>query len=168
MSPRLSRIVFLLRNVQSGVRFYRDGLGLHLDTASPSFARLTTRDGTAVELNAAETESQCSSGYSPLITFEIEDMDHTVPRLIQFGAALDGSIQYLPYGKLASLRSPDGHMLGLYEPANLPGDARTSIAAAAAAKVHLEQTQSPSESRQSGRPTRRDDPNESNNQSKSK
>lgn len=69
-------------------------------------------------------------------------MDETVPRLIQLGAALDGSIQYMPYGKVASVRSPDGHMLGLYEPApNLPGDARTSVAASAGAKAHLERSQ---------------------------
>lgn len=52
---RLSRIVLMLRDVQNGVRFYRDGLGLQLETHTNSFARLATREGAAVELNAAET-----------------------------------------------------------------------------------------------------------------
>lgn len=35
------------------------------------------------------------------------------------GAHLDGPIQYPAHGKVASLRSPDGHMIGIYEPANV-------------------------------------------------
>lgn len=71
-------------------------------------------------------------------------MDVTVPRLVQLGAALDGAVRYEPYGKLAAVRSPDGHMLGLYERANLPENARESVAAAAAAKVHLDNIERPS------------------------
>lgn len=60
-----------------------------------------------------------------------------VPRLIQLGACLDGSIRYEAYGKLAAVRSPDGHMVGLYERANLPDNGDTNVAAAAAANAHL-------------------------------
>ena len=42
-------------------------------------------------------------------------MDSTVARLIGLGAELDGPIKYPPHGKVAALRSPDGHMIGLYE-----------------------------------------------------
>lgn len=66
-------------------------------------------------------------------------MDQTVPRLIQLGASLDGAIRYEPYGKMASLRSPDGQMIGLYERANIPGNGDTSAAAAIAAEAHLSQ-----------------------------
>lgn len=51
---RLSRVVLILRDIHLGVRFYRDGLGLRLETLSNSYARLATKDGTAFELNAAE------------------------------------------------------------------------------------------------------------------
>lgn len=64
-------------------------------------------------------------------------MDDVVPKLVQLGAALDGGIRYEPYGKIAALRSPDGHMIGLYEKANLPNGADTALAAASAAKAHL-------------------------------
>lgn len=90
------------------------------------------------------SESQCSTGYSPLLTFEVDDMDGMIPRLIQLGASLDGSIRYEAYGKMAAVRSPDGHMVGLYEPANLPDDGDTKIAAAAAAKSHLDTGDAPS------------------------
>lgn len=64
-------------------------------------------------------------------------MDDVVPKLIQLGAALDGAVRYESYGKIAAVRSPDGHMIGLYEKANLPDDADTALAAAAAAQAHL-------------------------------
>lgn len=51
---RLSRIVILLRDLEHGLRFYRDGLGLHVDAQSKSFARLSTSDGIPIELNSAE------------------------------------------------------------------------------------------------------------------
>lgn len=51
---RLSRIVVLLRNLEHGIQFYRDGLGLRVDAQSRAFARLSTSDGTPIELNAAE------------------------------------------------------------------------------------------------------------------
>lgn len=54
MMTRLSRIVLLLRNVEAGLQFYRDGLGLRVDAEGRSFARLLTHDGTAIELGAAE------------------------------------------------------------------------------------------------------------------
>ena len=39
------------------------------------------------------------------------------------GASLDGPIKYPEHGKVASLRAPDGHMIGLYEPSDpIPGD----------------------------------------------
>lgn len=64
-------------------------------------------------------------------------MDLTVPKLMQLGAVLDGPIRYEPYGKLAAVRSPDGHMIGLFEKANLPNNGDNTIAAASAAKSHL-------------------------------
>lgn len=51
---RLSRIVILLRDLEYGLKFYKDGLGLHLETHSKNFARLATSDGTPIELNCAQ------------------------------------------------------------------------------------------------------------------
>ena len=51
-----------------------------------------------------------------MITFEVEDMDKIIVDSMQAGAHLDGPIQYPAHGKVASLRTPDGHMIGVYEP----------------------------------------------------
>ena len=45
-------------------------------------------------------------------------MDTTVARCLQLGGHLDGPIQYPAHGKVATVKSPDGHMIGLYEPSS--------------------------------------------------
>lgn len=79
------------------------------------------------------SESQVCTGYSPLLSFTVEDMDAAVPRLLGLGATLDGPVRHHLYGAVAAVRSPDGHMVGLVEGADLPGGGGEAIAAAAAA-----------------------------------
>jgi hypothetical protein len=83
------------------------------------------------------SEAQCSPGYSPFLTFQIDDMDSAIPRLLGLGAVLDGAVIYNAYGRTAAVRTPDGHMLGLYELAGLPDDGDTALAAAAAAAARM-------------------------------
>jgi predicted enzyme related to lactoylglutathione lyase len=47
---------------------------------------------------------------------QVHDLDSVVAAAVQAGAHLDGPIQYPAHGKIASLRTPDGHMVGLHEP----------------------------------------------------
>ncbi len=61
-------------------------------------------------------------GYSPLLTFDVDDLDDALPRLLGLGAALDGPVRRELYGTTAALRAPCGHMIGLHEPAGLPED----------------------------------------------
>jgi hypothetical protein len=61
-------------------------------------------------------ESKLCTGYTPIITFEVQSIDTIISNCIQYGAQLDGPIQYPAYGKIASLRTPHGHIISLYEP----------------------------------------------------
>jgi len=70
-----------------------------------------------LSIKSVENEAQLCHGYSPILTFDVDDMDSVVAKCAQMGAHLDGPIQYPAHGKIAALRSPDGHMIGLYEPA---------------------------------------------------
>uniref|UniRef100_M4BI01 Uncharacterized protein n=1 Tax=Hyaloperonospora arabidopsidis (strain Emoy2) TaxID=559515 RepID=M4BI01_HYAAE len=69
-----------------------------------------------VGAEAGNSEAACSSGYSPFLNFDISDLSDAVPRLLMLGAIMDGPIKYPAHGKVAALRSPDGVMIGLYEP----------------------------------------------------
>lgn len=141
---RFGRAVLMVRGaegVASSVNFYQNGLGLsvvrHTDdwaelmcgvaTADPAASNAGTGTGTAggapppaafrLSIKAVESEAQLSVGYSPFLSFDVDDMDGAVARCAQLGGKLDGPIQYPAHGKVAALRAPDGHMISLYEPA---------------------------------------------------
>jgi catechol 2,3-dioxygenase-like lactoylglutathione lyase family enzyme len=128
--------------VASAVNFYQNGLGMAVVRHTDEWAELTCAIGSSnnnnnnnnnnsnfttkdtnqppinfhLSIQAVESESQLSVGYSPFLSFDVDDMDMTVLRCIQMGANLDGPIQYPAHGKVAAIRAPDGHMIGLYEP----------------------------------------------------
>jgi predicted enzyme related to lactoylglutathione lyase len=80
-----------------------------------------------VELDAGSTSivlkqapysaSMLSTGYSPILTFDVPDLDTAVTTALSKGAMLDGPIKRPAFGNFASIRSPDGHMIGLFESA---------------------------------------------------
>ena len=121
MLARLGRVVFMVRKgegLAKATEFYHSGLGLSVVRVTDDWAELRgSNSDVAISLQAVSTESQVATGYSPLLNFEVEDMDSTVAKCVQLGGCLDGPIQYPAHGKVAALRSPDGHMIGLYEPA---------------------------------------------------
>lgn len=98
------------------VDFYHSGLGLSLLRHSDEWAELSCGRAFTLNLQAVSNESQLSNGYSPMLSFEVADMDTTISKCAQLGAHLDGPIQYPAHGKVAAMRTPDGHMIGLYEP----------------------------------------------------
>lgn len=126
---RLVGALLLVRDVARSAAFYGpEGVGLTLHHLSPHLARLGATQQQAgdnaapameVTLQAAAegSESALCTGYTPMLTFEVAEVAEAVPRLLQLGAHLDGAIKHAPHGKVACVRSPDGHMLGLYEPA---------------------------------------------------
>mmetsp|Transcript_31369 Transcript_31369/g.59662 ORF Transcript_31369/g.59662 Transcript_31369/m.59662 type:complete len:151 (-) Transcript_31369:338-790(-) len=141
---RFGRALLMVRGsngVATAVNFYQNGLGLYVVRHTDNWAELTcpvigsssssssslsnpnaSSSGHNEPINfhlsiqACESESQLSVGYSPFLNFDVEDMDMTVARCAQMGANLDGPIQYPAHGKVAAMRAPDGHMIGLYEP----------------------------------------------------
>mmetsp|Transcript_28210 Transcript_28210/g.60108 ORF Transcript_28210/g.60108 Transcript_28210/m.60108 type:complete len:136 (-) Transcript_28210:465-872(-) len=127
---RFGRALLMVRGsngVAAAVNFYQNGLGMAVVRHTDNWAELTCPVGTSgattsdpinfhVSIQACESEAQLGVGYSPFLSFDVDDMDMTVARCVQMGANLDGPIQYPAHGKVAALRAPDGHMIGLYEP----------------------------------------------------
>eukprot|EP00054_Salpingoeca_dolichothecata_P021611 m.138795 g.138795 ORF g.138795 m.138795 type:complete len:145 (+) comp24047_c0_seq6:177-611(+) len=121
----LRSVVLLVRDLARASRFYTQGLGLAEIARSPTSVALSSaiqEDQTTsvfVTLQQADdgNESILSTGYSPMLNFDVKDLDSVLPELIQHGAHLDGAVQHTPHGKAAALRSPDGHMIGLFESA---------------------------------------------------
>jgi catechol 2,3-dioxygenase-like lactoylglutathione lyase family enzyme len=143
---RFSRAMLMVRGaegVAQSVNFYQNALGMDIVRHTDDWAELVcgvattssssesatgistdsssqriTRDTAKFRLSikAVGSEAQVCTGYSPFLTFDVDDMDSTIARCAQLGAHLDGPIQYPAHGKIATMRAPDGHMIGLYEP----------------------------------------------------
>eukprot|EP00977_Amphora_coffeiformis_P008079 scaffold1808_cov158-Amphora_coffeaeformis.AAC.3 len=117
LSTRLSRIVLMVRGnegVVAATNFYHKALGLSVQRVTDEWAEIHVGSGSdslTLHLQATYAEGSLSTGYSPLLTFEVANMDETITACAQAGAHLDGPIQYPAYGKVASLRAPDGHMI---------------------------------------------------------
>ena len=116
--------------VASAVNFYQKALGLVVVRHTDDWAELACPVGPSavfsqnashlpinfhLSIQAVDSEAQLGVGYSPFLSFDVDDMDATIIRCVQMGAHLDGPIQYPAHGKVAALRAPDGHMIGLYE-----------------------------------------------------
>lgn len=137
---RFGRAMLMVRGaegVAQSVNFYQNALGMNVlrhtddwaelacpvsDTSSSFASAAAANNNTLLpnfrlSIKAVESEAQLSVGYSPFLSFEVDDMDGTVARCAQMGANLDGPIQYPAHGKVATMRAPDGLMIGLYEPA---------------------------------------------------
>lgn len=120
MLARLARVVVMVRKgegLAKATEFFHAGLGLQVLRVTDDWAELKGEGDVAISLQAVTTEAQVATGYSPLLNFQVNDMDSTIAQCVQMGGHLDGPIQYPAHGKVAALRTPDGHMIGLYEPA---------------------------------------------------
>jgi predicted enzyme related to lactoylglutathione lyase len=96
---------------------------VNLSTSSSSTTNITTTTTTTtisvilhIQAVMDSSEAMMSTGYTPLLNLQVHDLDSVVAAAVQAGAHLDGPIQYPAHGKIASLRTPDGHMVGLHEP----------------------------------------------------
>eukprot|EP00640_Fibrocapsa_japonica_P004691 CAMPEP_0113938162 /NCGR_PEP_ID=MMETSP1339-20121228/4569_1 /TAXON_ID=94617 /ORGANISM="Fibrocapsa japonica" /LENGTH=141 /DNA_ID=CAMNT_0000941135 /DNA_START=122 /DNA_END=547 /DNA_ORIENTATION=- /assembly_acc=CAM_ASM_000762 len=113
---RARSIILLVKESQleDTIQFYNDGLGLEFKHENDEFAEFDT-GGTRLVIKGVEDEASCTTGFSPMLCFDVDDMDATIQRMLGMGARLDGPIQYPVHGKVASVRTPEGHMIGLFE-----------------------------------------------------
>jgi len=96
----LHSVTFFVRNLERSARFFSEGLGLTIASTTSSHIHLQGQNSPTVELHQSPSEAHCSTGFSPMITFTVDDMDSRVPRMIELGATLDGAVQYRTYGKV--------------------------------------------------------------------
>ena len=129
-----SRAILLCRGsagVASSVNFFQNGLGLTVLRHTDDWAELMDASsdsgddghsnniggsGFRINLKAVESEAQLSAGYNQILQFEVYDLDSTIARCVKLGAQLDGPIVYPAHGKVSTMRTDQGHMVGIYEP----------------------------------------------------
>ena len=131
----LFNIILLVQdtNFDKSISLYEDILGLPIKRKTESFAEFYVNSNSSKSIRdtsissddhdpvlgvrATSSVSLCCTGYSPILTFSTSDMSDKIMKSLEIGCTLDGAIQYAAHGQVATLRSPDGHMISFYEPA---------------------------------------------------
>jgi catechol 2,3-dioxygenase-like lactoylglutathione lyase family enzyme len=113
MAAEFKHIMLMVKSVPTSLKFYSEGLGLPVKMSSPGWAELDA-NGTTIALHAAE--SNADTGSSPILSFHVDDIQGTITALEQLGASLEGRIREPSFGKVAAVRTPDGHLVSLLQP----------------------------------------------------
>ncbi|CAL54308.1 Glyoxalase-like domain [Ostreococcus tauri] len=123
--PALRRLLLLQRDVPSAAHFYERALGATCAVCTESYAEISLANPSsgspeddsapALALQRAESESQLTPGYTPILVFEVADVNARVNAALRAGGRLDGKIAYDARGATACVRAPDGHVIGLFQ-----------------------------------------------------
>mmetsp|Transcript_16390 Transcript_16390/g.41594 ORF Transcript_16390/g.41594 Transcript_16390/m.41594 type:complete len:160 (-) Transcript_16390:548-1027(-) len=117
MAGILHRVMLSVRDVAASTHLYTSALGMAVIRQTPTFCHLS--DGRAsIALAETQSEAMLSTGYNPLLCFNVVDLDSTLTAMLQQGARLDGPVRHPEIGKCCSVRTPDGHMINLFEPSS--------------------------------------------------
>lgn len=113
MTIQFRHIMLMFKDVPAAVKFYQEGLGLTVVNASPNMAELDA-NGTKIIMHGAEHQAEV--GGSPILSFHVENLPETIAKLESLGASLQGRVREPSFGKVAAMRSPEGHLLSLLQP----------------------------------------------------
>ena len=114
---QLQRIVLFVRNSAKASQFY-SCLGLKTLVETPSRISMsigTEQSNIVLDLQETYSEAHLSTGYNPILHFRVKNIDDIIPTTLQLGATLDSSIERNNVATVATIRSPDGHVLSLAE-----------------------------------------------------
>ena len=116
----LRNLILMAQNPSKTANFLVQTVGLIVKHESAAMVELRdTSDILPIIIKSSDglSPSVLSTGYSPVMTFDVSNMEASITKAIELGGILDGGIKYPVYGKFASVRSPEGFMIGLFEPA---------------------------------------------------
>jgi predicted enzyme related to lactoylglutathione lyase len=114
MAVQFEHIMLLVKDILASVKFYSQGLGFTVKMSSPEWAELDA-NGTILVLHAAHENAQ--GGNSLILSFHVDDVNAAIVTLEKLGAKLETQVLEKPSGRVAAMRTPDGHRLSLLQPA---------------------------------------------------
>lgn len=113
MTAQFRHIMLMVKDVPAAVQFYGEGLGLPVIKASPTWAELDA-NGTTIALHGVEEVPE--TGSSPILSFHVDDVYAAISTLESLGATLEGRVREPSFGKVAAVRTPEGHLVSLLQP----------------------------------------------------
>ncbi|WP_297110049.1 VOC family protein [uncultured Devosia sp.] len=119
--PSEACLVYHSADLERSARFYTDVFGIGFERRGEGrgqflFARLSA------DFSISIVPGQPQPGTSPLVTFTLAEggIADVVAALAERGATIVSPVSDAPDGKGAAFLDPDGHPLGLYQPADKP------------------------------------------------
>jgi predicted enzyme related to lactoylglutathione lyase len=112
---RLLYVIVFTTDLEGTTRFYRDQLGLELAQDGPYWRDYRT-GGARLGTMAVHPGMACEIE----VSLHAPDLDTTVASLKARGVSFMGDIKEIPFGRVAHLRDPDGTLLSLYAPRQVP------------------------------------------------
>ncbi len=120
MAAEFKHVMLMVKDIPATVKFYSEGLGLPVRMSSPGWAELDA-NGTTIALHAASETVEAA--FSPILSFHVDDVYAVLSTLESMGAKLEGRVREPSFGKVAAVRTPDGHLLSLLQPAAVAASA---------------------------------------------
>ena len=116
MTVQFRHIMLMIKDVPAAANFYSSGLDLEITKLSPNMAELDA-NGTKIIMHGVEESPK--TGGSPILSFHVDNLVETIAKLESLGGQLEGRIREPSFGKVAAVRSPEGHLLSLLLPATV-------------------------------------------------
>lgn len=115
MLSRISYITLWVNEYDACLAFYRDVLGLPLETADDNFAQFATQ-GAKLYLHRLGTKSPLRSRALE-IHFEVTDVDAVYCKLLERGVQFEHQPANMPWGtRMAAFRDPEGNAIEIVGP----------------------------------------------------
>ena len=121
MVTEFKHVMLMVRDIPASVKFYSEGLGIPVKLSTPAWAELDA-NGTTIALHAAESDA--TVGSSPILSFHVDDIQAAIATLEGLGATLEGRVREPSFGKVAAIRTPDGHLVSLLQPSAVSATTR--------------------------------------------
>lgn len=88
----VDRFVLLCRDVDKTSTIYCDALGLKMVLQSPELVELRDNNDLKIFLKATKKPFQLSKGYSPILSFRVENFDEVRQKLLRNQLIEDGKV----------------------------------------------------------------------------
>lgn len=120
---RLGAVCYYVNDLDRTETFYRDVLGLavqRMDDDGDGNPWLAATTANGVELIFIKLESR--PGNTPIVVFEVAEggIDDLVSELAGKGVTIVTPVSHAPGGWSAEFKDPEGHILSMYQSADVP------------------------------------------------
>jgi predicted enzyme related to lactoylglutathione lyase len=113
MVRKLGTVMLTVADIDRSAGFYGDALGLEIQRHSDDWAQADA-GGTAIGLHRSD-DPQAGSGFA--LIFDVDDVGATYRALTERGIEGVEEPHEQPYGEIATVTDPDGHVVQLFRSA---------------------------------------------------